>query len=153
MKGRHKSIAVFDSKGKFSGYCTKDRMFHLLSSNEAIRLNSSCIRMKPFRHEEIKMKHRIIREAKRICYICRRRIPKGETATVDHVVPRSKSSRADVYENMRCCCLRCNNDKDDMYLSDYVEYMAHHRDYYSYVSDKQLYYLQEFAKIQEDKYG
>ena len=53
---------------------------------------------------------------------------------------------------MRCCCEKCNNDKGNMTISEYVEYIKHNRNKYQYISDNRLLYLENFSKYYEDEY-
>lgn len=41
--------------------------------------------------------------------------------TIDHVIPRSRGGR-DSKDNARCCCDRCNSEKSDMTIREYVIY-------------------------------
>ena len=141
-----KTIAVFGPDNKYLSHCTWKRALGLLESGRAIRLDATTIRLKQTKRERIKKKHDIIAESKRICYICNTRIPEEETATVDHIIPKSRDRRADVYDNMRCCCSRCNNDKGNMKLSEYVKHIIENREQYAYITNKRLEYLKNFAK-------
>ena len=123
-----KTIAVFGPDNKYLSHCTWKRALGLLESGRAIRLDATTIRLKQTKRERIKKKHDIIAESKRICYICNTRIPEEETATVDHIIPKSRDRRADVYDNMRCCCSRCNNDKGNMKLSEYVKHIMENKE-------------------------
>ena len=145
-----KTIAVFGPDNKYLSHCTWKRALGLLESGRAIRLDATTIRLKQTKRERIKKKHDIIAESKRICYICNTRIPEEETATVDHIIPKSRDRRADVYDNMRCCCSRCNNDKGNMKLSEYVKHIIENREQYAYITNKRLEYLKNFAKYYED---
>ena len=49
----------------------------------------------------------VLRRDAHRCAYCR-----GQAATVDHVVPRSRGG-ADSWENLVACCLRCNGVKGD----------------------------------------
>ena len=147
-----KTIAVFGPDNKYLSHCTWNRALSLLESGRAIRLNATTIRLKQTKRERIKKKHDIIAESKRICYICNTYIPEDETATVDHIIPKSRDRRADVYDNMRCCCNRCNNDKGNMKLSEYVKHIFENREKYEYITDKRLEYLKSFAKYYEEEF-
>ena len=147
-----KTIAVFGPDNKYLSHCTWKRALSLLESGRAIRLNAGTIRLKQTKRERIKKKHNIIAESKRICYICNTRIPESEIATVDHIIPKSRDRRADVYDNMRCCCNRCNNDKGNMKLSEYVNHIINNREKYDYITDKRLEYLKNFAKYYEEEF-
>lgn len=147
-----KTIAVFGPDNNYLSHCTWDRALSLLESNRAIRLNATTVQLKHTKKERTRRKHSIIAESKRICYICSTHIPEDEMATIDHIIPKSRDRRADTYDNMRCCCDRCNNDKGNMMLSEYVQHIYDHRDEYSYISDKRLEYLSNFAKFYEEDF-
>lgn len=147
-----KTIAVLGPDGVYLSHCTWNRALSLLESKRAIRLDATTVRLKQTKKERIRKKHDIIAESKRICYICNTQIPIEEIATIDHIIPKSRDRRADVYSNMRCCCSRCNNDKGNMTLSEYVEHMLKHREDYLYISDKRLRYLERFAQCYEEEF-
>ena len=147
-----KTIAVFGPDNKYLSHCTWKRALGLLESGRAIRLDATTIRLKQTKRERIEKKHDIIAESKRICYICNTRIPEEETATVDHIILKSRDRRADVYDNMRCCCSRCNNDKGNMKLSEYVKHIIENREQYAYITNKRLEYLKNFAKYYEEEF-
>lgn len=147
-----KTIAVLGPDNVYLSHCTWDRALGLLESGRAIRLNATTVRLKHTKKERIRRKHNIIAESQRICYICNTRIPNEETATIDHIVPKSRDKRADTYSNMRCCCSRCNNDKANRTLSEYVQHMIENRQSYMYISDKRLKFLANFAKFYEEEF-
>lgn len=147
-----KTIAVLGPDNVYLSHCTWKRALGLLESGRAIRLDATTVRLKQTKKERIKKKHSIIAESKRICYICNTRIPEDEVATIDHIIPKSRDRRADTYDNMRCCCNRCNNDKGNMTLSEYVRHMISNRELYDYISNKRLEYLKNFAKFYEEEF-
>lgn len=147
-----KTIAVFGPNNVYLSHCTWSRASSLIDTGRAIRLDATTIRLKQTKKERIKKKHSIIADSKRFCYICNTRIPDDETATIDHIIPKSRDRRADVYSNMRCCCSRCNNDKGNMTLSEYVQHIFDNRQSYRYISNKRLEYLKEFAKLYEEEF-
>lgn len=147
-----KTIAVLGPDGIYLSHCTWKRALSLLESGRAIRLDATTVRLKQTKKERVKKKHSIIAEAKRICYICNTKIPEDEVATIDHIIPKSRNRRADTYENMRCCCNRCNNDKANMTLSEYVRHIINNRESYEHISNKRLEYLKNFAKFYEEEF-
>ena len=147
-----KTIAVLGPDNIYLSHCTWKRALGLLESGRAIRLNATTIRLKQTKKERIRKKHRIIADSKRICYICSVRIPEDEVATIDHIIPKSRDRRADTYDNMKCCCSRCNNDKGNMTLSEYVRHIFNHRERYWYITNKRLDYLKRFAKFYEEEF-
>ncbi len=147
-----KTIAVFGPDNVYLSHCTWQRALGLLESGRAVRINATTVRLKQTKKERVRKKHSIIADSKRICYICNARIPDDETATIDHIIPKSRDRRADTYSNMKCCCERCNNDKGNMTLSEYVQHMIDNRDSYQYISDKRLSYLAAFADMYEEEF-
>jgi 5-methylcytosine-specific restriction endonuclease McrA len=145
-------IAVFGPDNNYLSHCTWDRALGLLESGRAIKLNANSVRLKQTKKERTKKKHEIIVESKRICYICNTQIPENEIATIDHIIPKSRDRRADTYDNMRCCCSKCNNDKGNMTLSEYVKHVFDNREHYDYITDRQLDYLMKFAKSYEERF-
>ena len=147
-----KTIAVFGPNNVYLSHCTWSRALGLLESGRAIRLNATSIRLKQTKKERMIKKRSIIADSKRICYICNKRIPEDETATIDHIIPKSRDRRADVYDNMKCCCVHCNNDKGNMTLSEYVQHITNNRELYVYISNKRLNYLKRFSKHYENEF-
>lgn len=147
-----KTIAVLGPDNIYLSHCTFQRALGLMESGRAIRLNATTIRLTQTKRERVKTKHKIIEDAGRICYICNRVIPEDETATIDHIMPKSRDRRADIPTNMRCCCDRCNNDKGNMTISEYVAHIIQNRELYDYISDKRLKYLKNFAVYYEESY-
>lgn len=79
----------------------------------------------------------VIEKAKRICYICGEYIPEGEIASIDHFIP-VKLSGKDSKENLQCCCTRCNAEKGNMLLSEYIERMKENPTKYHYINFEKL---------------
>ena len=144
-----RTIAVLGPDGIYLSHCTWIRALGLLESGRAIRLNATTVKLKQTKKERTIKKHSIIADSKRICYICNKQIPDDEIATIDHIVPKSRDRRADSYDNMKCCCSHCNNDKGNMTLSEYVQHILKHRKLYDYISDERLEYLHRFSKCYE----
>ena len=147
-----KTIAVFGPNNVYLSHCTWERALCLLESGRAVRINATTIKLKQTKKDRMEKKHKIIAESERICYICNARISDEERATIDHVVPKSRNRLADTYDNMRCCCVKCNNDKGNMTLSEYVHHISENRSLYEYISDERLEYLKEFAKLYEKEF-
>lgn len=132
---------VLSDQGLFLSFCTWKRASALISGGRAIRVDATTIRLKESKKERKEKMRRIIEDAHRICYICGEQIPDDAVATIDHVVPRSKSNVADVYANMLCCCERCNQDKRNLMPHEYVMKILEHREDYDYLSDERIEYL------------
>ena len=142
-------ITVLSPDGIYLSRCTWIRALGLLESERAIRLNATTVKLKQTKKERTIKKHSIIADSERICYICNKQIPDDEIATIDHIVPKSRDRRADSYDNMRCCCSHCNNDKGNMTLSEYVQHISNNRRLYDYISNERLEYLHKFSKSYE----
>lgn len=147
-----KTVAVLDPDNVYLSHCTWDRALRMLQSKKAVKLNATTIRLTQRAKERQDFKRRIIEDSNRICYICGRRIPYSETATIDHVVPKSRDGRADVFSNMRCCCVRCNNDKANMTISEYVNKILDDRVAYDYIPNAQLSKLAKLADVYEQSF-
>jgi hypothetical protein len=147
-----KTIAVFDNDGRYLSHCTYERAKKLRNENKATFIGVGMIKLTSGRMAKLKEKHRVIEEDNRICYICNKIISIKKQATVDHVIPKSRDEFADIKMNERCCCVRCNNDKDCMTLSEYVKHIRRNRSTYPYLSEKRLTYLEQYAKQHENDY-
>ena len=141
----HKVIAVFGPDNRYLSHCTEKRATSLLNSQRATRVNATTIKLMYTKKGWTNVKHELIKKSQRICYICNEAIPEDEIATIDHIVPSCRSTQANTYSNLRCCCERCNHDKDSRKLSEYVRYIQKNRDKYDYISDKRLIQLELFA--------
>ena len=147
-----KTIAVFDPNNVYLSHATSKRALTLLQSGKAIRIDATTIKLKHTKKESVETRHKIISDARRICYICNRVIPVSEKATIDHVIPRSRAKNSDTAINMRCCCRRCNEDKNNRTLSEYIEYIIDNREQYHYISSKQIKCLINFCVNYETKF-
>jgi len=67
----------------------------------------------PYKHIMLTRKNVITRDGHR-CQYCG--ASKG-AMTVDHIIPKTRSGR-DIWENMVCACVRCNNKKGDRTLPE-----------------------------------
>lgn len=142
--GKAKTMAVFGPDRMYLSHCTWRRASILLANGRANRIDATTIMLKETKQDRKKRMNAIIQEAGRICYICGEYIPEDEAATIDHVIPKSKDKRADVYENMRCCCDRCNTDKSNMKPIEYINFIQANPDTHKYLSKKRIEYLKKF---------
>lgn len=146
-----KRVAVFDNDGKYLSHCTYERANKLVHSKKAFFIGIDMLRLKTGRKQIIRDKHDVIRKDEYRCYICNNYIKHHNKRTVDHVIPKSRDKMfADTKENMRCCCDRCNLDKDNRTIIEYVRHIRNHREKYTYISNKRLDYLERYA-IQYEK--
>lgn len=151
-KKKPKVIAVLDVSGKFLSFCTRQRAKKIVQEHKGYFVAEKTLKLKTSKTKEAKERREVIKESKRICYICNRKISEKEKATVDHVIPKSRDEFASNKFNLKCCCERCNNDKADMTLLEYVQHIRYNRKSYLYISDKRLDYLEQYAKIYEKEY-
>lgn len=151
-KKKPKVITVLDVEGNFLSFCTRQRAKKIVQGHKGYFIANKTLKLKTSKIQESKDRHKVIKEAKRICYICNRKISEKEVATVDHVIPKSRDEFASKKFNLKCCCERCNNDKADMTLLEYVQHIRYNRKDYDYISDKRLDYLEQYAEAYEKEY-
>lgn len=142
--GKKKTITVLSPDRIYLSHCTWQRASILLDNGRAERIDASTIMLKETKQDRKKKMNEIIKEAGRICYICGEYIPEDESATIDHVIPKSRDKYADVYENMQCCCDRCNIDKGNMKPIEYLHFIQENKDTHEYLSKERLKYLEDF---------
>jgi 5-methylcytosine-specific restriction endonuclease McrA len=147
-----KIIAVLDANGKFLSFCTRQRAKKIVQENRGYFIANKTLKLKISKQKQSKERCKIIKDAKRICYICNKKIPEKEKATIDHVIPKSRDKLAQNKFNLKCCCEHCNNDKANMTLLEYVKHIRYNRKAYNYISDKRLDYLEEYAEMYEKDY-
>lgn len=152
MVSKLKIIAVFDIDGNFLSCCSRKRAKKVIKNKKGYYVEDRVLVLKKSKTKQAKERHEVIEESKRVCYICSKKIPNKETATVDHVIPKSRDEFADNKFNMKCCCGRCNTDKSNKTLYEYIQYIRRHREQYTYLFDKRLDYLEEYAKRFEKEY-
>lgn len=151
-KKKPKTIAVVDINNNFLSFCTRDRAKKIVQEHKGYYIAERTLKLKTSKTKEAKDRRDVIKESKRVCYICNRKIPKDEIATIDHVIPKSRDEHALNKFNLKCCCERCNNDKADMTLLEYVQHIRYNREAYGYISDKRLNYLEQYAETYEKDY-
>lgn len=142
--GSKKTITVLGPDKTYLSHCTWQRASILLANGRAEKIDASTVMLKETKQDRKKRMNAIIEEADRICYICGECIPEDEPATIDHVIPKSRDKYADVYENMRCCCDRCNIDKGNRKPIEYLNFIKETREEHSYISKERLRYLENF---------
>lgn len=55
------------------------------------------------------------------CYICDVKLGLvSKQATIDHVVPLSRGGLS-TFNNMKLCCITCNNKKGDLLLHEFLD--------------------------------
>lgn len=93
----------------------------------------------------------------RVCYICQEKIPESQPVTLDHITPKSDGGR-DEDSNVGCACKRCNDDKSNVDLKDYIEQMKQRPEGNPYMTGRKIKNLETFAadfysRKQADKVG
>lgn len=92
-----------------------------------------CLKLLYTKSDFNKLKKKIIYDEGRKCYICGRIIPQDEAATIDHVYPKSKYGK-DSRDNLKCCCKRCNDDKANMSIIQYISHIKRNISKYKYIN-------------------
>ena len=87
------TIIVFDKNNTKQQNCSEKRAERLIKRGLAIKINDNSIKLLSSGYERRVLKRKIIQEENRICYICGRRIPLDEKATVDHVIPLKNANK------------------------------------------------------------
>ena len=141
-----KEVLVTDRFEKFLSYTTKERAKRLVSSGRAIWVERNHIKLLINYKEQLKIQRQVGKEAGRVCYICGENIQAGDLVTVDHVIPKSIGGKDEAW-NLRCCCYRCNKDKDSEPIRGYVRRIKRHRKEYDYISPQQLEQLELFVQV------
>lgn len=137
-----KEIIVFDKNNIKLSLCTYLRASKLVSRKSAFWLNKNSIKLLVDKNDRKKLRKEIVEKADRICFICNERIPEGTNPTLDHVIPKVKCGE-DSIDNMRCCCKRCNSNKANMLMKDYIIDMKNNPKDYPWIAEDRLFYLIE----------
>ena len=135
---KKRTVTVIGPNGSFKSRCTSEKANGLIASGRGVFVSKNKIKITETKQQRNAVKQRIISDAGRICYICGKKIPYESTATIDHVIPKSRDYAADRYSNMKCCCVRCNKDKGNMTINEYVVNILLNRQKYSYISNRQI---------------
>lgn len=101
----------------------KLKKYKIRSINDAIKQNS--IAKEKYTKRKIiptSIRTNIYNKAKGRCAICGKFIPCNEY-TIDHIVPLSKGG-TDEESNLQCCCLICNQMKQDMLPNKMMKQMS-----------------------------
>lgn len=62
-----------------------------------------------------KFRDKILKRDNYVCFYC-----EGYGNTVDHLKPTSRGGEIYSEYNCVCCCVKCNKEKGDMLLSEYI---------------------------------
>jgi hypothetical protein len=142
-----KIITVIDKDDRVLASCSIKRATKLVNRNCAIWSGDNIIKLLINNNDRKQLRKEIVEEAGRICYICGVYITKDQYPTLDHILPKSNLGK-DVKENLQCCCKRCNDDKADLYITDYVKYIKDNRLEYPWITGERIHELEIFiAKL------
>lgn len=137
------NVTVLSKEGKKLPNTNIRKANYFIDNNNAYWVDDNVIMLKHNVFDKT-YKRRIIKSENRKCYLCGRRIPISENATIDHVrsiADGGSNSR----KNLRCCCKRCNSDKNRLSLDSYIKKIENNRNKYKYITDKQLLDLKFYA--------
>lgn len=140
VKAEDKRVKVYDVDGKPLANCTQKRANFLTSIDRAKWIGHCKIQLAINSKDRKEIKDKVITQANHVCYICGEQT---DNPTIDHVIPK-KSRGQDRMWNLQCCCKRCNEDKADLDIKDYVQLIYLHRKNYPYLSNEQLVKLELF---------
>lgn len=137
-----KDITVFNKENTKLSFCTYRRASKLVLRNSAFWKDKNSIRLLVNNDDRKRLRSEIFEKSDRICFICNERIPQGISPTIDHVIPKVKGGE-DTIDNMKCCCRRCNFNKANMLMKDYVIDMRNNPKNYPWITEDRLFYLIE----------
>ena len=139
-----KNIKVYSPQGGELAPTTEKSAFKMVARNKAKWIiKDKSIKLRYSRHAYDKRRNDIIEQSGRVCYICKRVIPDCEKATIDHIIPKVKYG-TDNFDNLRCCCKRCNDDKGSMDINEYIRHIKNNIKSYTYIDILAL--EKEFAR-------
>jgi len=134
---QEKNIIVLNKGGQLLAPCNIKRANKLVKRNCAKWIGDGKIELLVNDKDRKILRKQIIEEAGRICYICNEYIAENEFPTLDHVKPKFKLGE-DKKENLKCCCKRCNDDKSNRDLKEYVDHIKVNRGHYLWISNEQI---------------
>lgn len=132
-----KIITVINKDKTILSQCSTKRANKLVKRSCAIWTGHNVITLLINDEDKKNLRKEIVEEAGRICYICGEYIPIGQYPTLDHVIPKSVLGK-DVKENLKCCCKRCNDDKSNTHIVDYVEHIKGRRLEYHWITYERI---------------
>lgn len=138
-------ITVYNKDNSLLAPCTSKRAFKLVRRKCAVWVANKTIKLLVNQQDRKRRREEIIKESGRICYICGKRIPDNIPITIDHVNPRSNGG-TDSALNTKCACKRCNNDKKDRGIGEYVQHIKNNRHLYPYIRNDRLSELDNLVK-------
>lgn len=150
-----KVIKVYDKSGCDNRYCSMQRAVSMIKKSKAEWIEDGVsIRLVWSKDDYKELKEQVMEEQSH-CYICGVETIKRKNTdnsnprlrTIDHVEPKERGGdKVSDKDNFMCCCKRCNDDKANRSLQQYVSFIKHNREKYKYLTDAKLYYLSKNFK-------
>lgn len=141
-----------DGTQSFIGMSTPEKADEFVKTDRAEYIDEHTVNVFETKDMMKKTNRQIIERENFICYICGDTVTES-TATIDHVIPRSKRSKFSYSQkNRRCCCQRCNKDKSNMTLTEYLNKIEKDKKNYEYISKSRLKKLKEYAAQHEREF-
>lgn len=106
------SITVVSKIGRLLYPCSRKKAKKLVDKDHAEWLDERSIVLIMTKSEKQKIRNEVLDRDNYICQYCGEKLDE-ETATVDHVIPKSKGGSS-YPENMVCSCQECNLEKGNM---------------------------------------
>lgn len=138
------TVRVFNKDGTLLSPCTIKRARKLVYRQCAVWLDGGDIRLLVNKYDRKALRKSAAERSNRVCYICQEKIPEGQPVTLDHITPKSDGGR-DEESNAGCACKRCNDDKSNVDLIDYIEQMKQQAERYPYMTERKISNLEMFA--------
>lgn len=110
--GLSKSITVVSKTGRLLYPCSREKAEKLVDKEHAEWLSDRSIVLIMTKHEKQRIRNEVLERDDYICQYCGAELDE-ETATVDHVIPKSKGGSS-YPDNMVCSCQQCNLEKGNM---------------------------------------
>lgn len=137
-KEKVKDVKVLSPKGREISPTTKKKAIKMVARDKAIWVKrGKVIQIKYYKMDFAKWREEVITKANRVCYICNYQVPENEIISIDHFIPKQKLGK-DSIDNLQCCCKRCNDEKGNLLLTDYIEKMKLDKKKYYYINFEEL---------------
>ena len=137
-------IKVYNKDGTPLSPCTIKRARKLVYRQCAVWLDEGEIKLLVNKFDRKALRKNAAERSNRVCYICQEKIPEDQPVTMDHITPKSDGGR-DEESNVGCACKRCNDDKSNVDLIDYIEQMKQQPGGYPYMTEQKIANLETFA--------
>lgn len=112
-------VSVISKDGKILSPCSNNRARELVRKNHAEWLTKEdSIVLIMTREEKARVRQEVFKRDDYTCQYCGKKLD-DETATADHVIPRSKGGSYFPH-NIVCACKSCNVDKGDTMPKKYL---------------------------------